>query len=103
MRFRQKYYDIFSHFYDKFIKLHSRDKQENLRKYLFDLISLKDNDRVLDLCCGTGANLAFIKKYIPNEIYCGIDFSLGMLKKAKEKVPDVEMLNFSHLSLKFLM
>ena len=88
MRFRQKYYDIFSHFYDKFIKLHSRDKQENLRKYLFDLISLKDNDRVLDLCCGTGANLAFIKKYIPNEIYCGIDFSLGMLKKAKEKVPD---------------
>jgi len=101
MRLRQKYYDIFSHFYDQFIKLHSRDKQENLRKYLFELISLKENDRVLDLCCGTGANLVFMKKYVFNGIYCGIDFSRGMLRKAKEKIPeailicgDVEYLPF---------
>ena len=101
MIFRQKYYDFFSKFYDDFIKIHSKDKNENLRKLLIDLIDLKGNDRVLDLCCGTGSNFLHFKNKNPDCIYYGIDFSLGMLKKAKEKAPfsilvlgDVEFLPF---------
>ncbi len=102
MKLRQKYYDLFSHFYDYFIKIHSRDKNEGLRKYLFEISNVKDYSKILDLCCGTGSNLTHLEKILKNNgIIAGIDFSMGMLKKAKEKIffsylicGDVEYLPF---------
>jgi demethylphylloquinol methyltransferase len=84
---RQKYYNIFSHFYDLFIKLHSHNYGEETRKFLMDSAQLEEkiHPRVLDICCGTGSVvLAFARKF-PGIPAVGYDFSLGMLHKAKEK------------------
>ncbi len=85
--FRQKYYDFFSKFYDKFIKLHSGDKQEKLREFFAETAELKTSYKVLDICCGTGSTTLFLQKKLSHgkgEVF-GIDFSFGMLKKAVEK------------------
>jgi len=88
--FRQKYYNFFSKFYDHFIKLHSGDKQEILRKFFVKQLSLKNNNKILDICCGTGATTYYIFKQLGNNgLIVGLDFSPGMVKKAKEKYPEI--------------
>jgi ubiquinone/menaquinone biosynthesis C-methylase UbiE len=87
---RRKYYDVFSHFYDRFIALHSHRDEQNTREFLVDSAQLGciENPRLLDICCGTGtAILSFAKRY-PESTSVGLDFSRGMLLKAKEKDPD---------------
>lgn len=84
---RQKYYNIFSHFYDLFIKMHSHNHGEETRKFLVDSAGLeqKDHPRVLDICCGTGSvAIAFTQKH-PEVQSIGYDFAVGMLHKAKQK------------------
>jgi len=84
---RQKYYNIFSHFYDLFIKLHSHNYGEETRKFLVDSAQLdkKTHPRVLDVCCGTGSVMLTFAKKSPDIQAVGYDFSLGMLHKAKQK------------------
>ena len=88
MKFRRKYYDIFSKFYDKFIQLHSGDKQEKIREYFAELTGVKNTSNILDICCGTGSTLKYLAKKVnsANGICVGVDFSKGMLIKAKEKI-----------------
>nr|WP_320190073.1 methyltransferase domain-containing protein [uncultured Desulfobacter sp.] len=84
---RQKYYNIFSHFYDLFIKMHSHNDGEETRKFLVNSAELekKNLPRVLDICCGTGSvALAFTQKH-PKIQSIGYDFAVGMLNKAKQK------------------
>ncbi|WP_457553335.1 class I SAM-dependent methyltransferase [Desulfobacula sp.] len=84
---RQKYYNIFSHFYDSFIKLHSHNYGEETRKFLVDSAQLKDKNqpRVLDICCGTGSVVLAFARQFPDISAIGYDFSLGMIHQAKEK------------------
>ncbi len=84
---RQKYYNIFSHFYDRFIKLHSQNYGEETRKFLVDSAQLEDkiHPRVLDICCGTGSVVLAFAGKSPDIQSVGYDFSPGMLHKAKEK------------------
>jgi len=84
-RYRQKYYNFFSHFYDLIIKLHSKDNRLFLRHYLAKKSRVKPEDKVLDLCTGTGSLAIVLAEYAPKGLVIGLDFSLGMLKKAKEK------------------
>ncbi len=91
--FRQKYYNLFSKFYDNFIKLHSGDKQEQLRKFFVEQLNLSNKDTVLDICCGTGATTGAIYNILKNNgIVIGLDFSPGMIQKAKDKYPDVNFI-----------
>lgn len=86
-RGRQKYYNLFSHFYDFFIKMHASNDGEETREFLADAAQLegKAHPRVLDVCCGTGSViLAFARKF-PGSHSLGYDFSTGMLRRAKEK------------------
>ncbi len=84
-KWRRKYYDIFSKFYDWVIKLHSKDKSEALREYLIKKAEIISGYRVLDICTGTGSVAIKTKKLCPDcEVY-GLDFSKGMLDKAKAK------------------
>ena len=60
---RQKYYDIFSHVYDKFIQMHSRRDEKDTRDVLVEMAGLGEtpNPYILDICCGTGSViLAFL-------------------------------------------
>jgi len=84
---RQKYYNIFSHFYDLFIKMHSHNYGDETRKFLVDSAQLEDKNqpRVLDICCGTGSVVLAFARQFPDILAVGYDFSLGMMHQAKEK------------------
>ncbi len=80
---RQRYYDIFSLFYDRIIALHSRDSRAILRKFLIERSGIKRGGRLLDICTGTGAIPLAATELFGDQIQVtGLDFSMGMLKKA---------------------
>lgn len=91
---RRRYYNLFSHFYDRFIALHSRRDERNTREFLVDSAQLGciEKPRILDICCGTGTVILTFAKRYPESIAVGFDFSHGMLRKAKEKDPSQKVL-----------
>lgn len=57
------------------------------KKKAFNESSLKNGDRVLVFCCGTGLDFPHILEKIGKDgKIVGVDFSSEMLKKAKEKI-----------------
>ena len=83
---RQLYYDLFSKVYDFIIRLHSRDVEGLLRGFIIGKANLSKGDRALDLCTGTGSVAAKLAGQVEeNGLVVGLDFSRGMLEKAKEK------------------
>ncbi|MFP5231488.1 MAG: class I SAM-dependent methyltransferase [Acidobacteriota bacterium] len=85
-RWRRAYYDIFAPFYDGFIALHSGDKSDAARRFLAALVPVGRGGAVLDLCTGTGTLLSYLQEKVgePGRVV-GVDFSSGMLQKAREK------------------
>jgi ubiquinone/menaquinone biosynthesis C-methylase UbiE len=84
---RQRYYDLFSHFYDFFIRIHSGRHTDETRRFLVDSIPLDGTDRpaIRAICCGTGSVvLAFAAEH-PGAMAVGYDFSEGMLNRARQK------------------
>jgi ubiquinone/menaquinone biosynthesis C-methylase UbiE len=87
--FRQKYYDLFSRYYDGFVALHSTDKQEKLRGLLAEHTDVEEGDRVLDICTGTGSTLLHLQRRVGSKgLVAGADFSRGMLRKGQSKTLD---------------
>lgn len=86
---RRRYYDLFSHFYDRFIQLHARREDSGTRLFLVESAALKPTEkpRVLDICCGTGAVLLAFDGGHPQGTFVGCDFSYGMLTAARRKNP----------------
>ena len=84
---RRRYYNLFSHFYDRFIALHSRRDERNIREFLVDSAQLECIAKpcILDICCGAGTVILTFAKRYPKSTAVGLDFSHGMLRKAKEK------------------
>ncbi len=87
-RWRRRYYDVFSMFYDRVIALHSRDASASLRAFLLERVGVGPGCRLLDLCTGTGAvALRAAARVGDGGLVVGIDFSGGMIRKAREKAP----------------
>lgn len=88
-RGRRKYYDIFSSFYDAFIRLHARQDEDDTRDFLVDTAGLAPGSqpKILDICCGTGAVILDFADHYPDGQLIGYDFSHGMLQKTREKDP----------------
>jgi ubiquinone/menaquinone biosynthesis C-methylase UbiE len=85
-RSRRAYYDLFSHFYDLVIALHSKDRNAALRDFLVDNAGLAAGNRLLDICTGTGAVALRAQEAVgPDGVAVGLDFSEGMIRKAREK------------------
>ncbi len=83
---RQVYYDLFSRIYDHIIRLHSRDRQGSLRRFITDRTRVSEGDRALDLCTGTGAVAVELAARVgKGGLAVGLDFSSGMLERAKQK------------------
>ena len=84
---RRIYYNIFSHFYDGFIKLHSHNYGAETRRFLADSAQLEDKKgaKILDICCGTGSVILSFAERFPDILAMGYDFSHSMLLKAFEK------------------
>jgi ubiquinone/menaquinone biosynthesis C-methylase UbiE len=94
---RQIYYDFFSLVYDFIIRLHSRDIEGSLRRFITEKTKLSNGQRGLDLCTGTGSVAAELAKRVGEHgLVVGLDFSRGMLKKAKKKA---ERLHLNQLHL----
>lgn len=87
---RQKYYDLFSHFYDGFIKMHSGRHGNETREFLVDAARIDNREQaaILDICCGTGSVVLAFSKEFTDALAIGYDFSTGMLAKVKEKDVD---------------
>ena len=84
---RRRYYDLFSCFYDEFIRLHARKDEPGTRSFLVHNAALDPIEKPLglDICCGTGAVVtAFAGRY-PQGTFIGCDFSYGMLNAARRK------------------
>jgi ubiquinone/menaquinone biosynthesis C-methylase UbiE len=84
---RRRYYDIFSDYYDAFIRLHSGGDKDDTRDFLVASAQLGNYSapRILDICCGTGSVILTFKERCPESMAIGYDFSHGMLRKAREK------------------
>lgn len=94
---RRSYYNLFSRVYDPFIRLHSRDAEGLLRSFIAEKAHLREGDRALDLCTGTGSVALELARAVGERgMAVGLDFSHGMLKKAREKS---RRLNLSTLHL----
>jgi ubiquinone/menaquinone biosynthesis C-methylase UbiE len=83
VRSKRRYYDLFSSFYDRFVRLHSGDRQESMRDFLAEVADARDGQTVIDLCTGTGSSALRLARAGARVI--GIDFSEGMLREAKRK------------------
>lgn len=93
--FRKHYYNLFSLVYDFIIRVHSRDPEGRLRKYLVERAKVNPGENVLDVCTGTGSvAIEFLKKVGNQGLVVGIDFSRGMLTKAKGKAIKAGLNNF---------
>lgn len=85
--FRRKYYDLFSRFYDSFVAWHSRDRGGSLREEFAARTGSRQGGSALDICTGTGSLLLSLHRRVGVEgRVIGVDFSMGMLKAAKEKI-----------------
>jgi demethylmenaquinone methyltransferase/2-methoxy-6-polyprenyl-1,4-benzoquinol methylase len=61
---------------------------------------VREGDRVLDACCGTGDLAVAARKVGAGEVV-GIDFSERMLERARRKAPELEWLQADVLKLPF--
>jgi ubiquinone/menaquinone biosynthesis C-methylase UbiE len=87
-KIRRAYYDLFSKIYDKIIALHSKDTAGELRSFLSQQVDNPNNAPLLDICTGTGSVASRLRKDHGVTV-AGLDFSWGMLTKAKAKDPEV--------------
>ncbi len=85
-KYRVKYYNAFSHVYDRFIALHSKDLQQAARNFLISTVNPSPGDTIVDICTGTGALLPHYSERVGEQgRVIGVDFSPGMLKVARRK------------------
>jgi ubiquinone/menaquinone biosynthesis C-methylase UbiE len=83
---RQTYYDLFALIYDFIIRVHSRDTEGSLRKFITYKANLSKGDKALDLCTGTGSVAIELAKQVGEKgLVVGLDFSRGMVEKAGKK------------------
>ncbi len=71
--------------------------EQKLRMLFIDKMDLKQGQKVLDVCCGTGTLCAMIAEMIGNTgDVVGVDLSENMLKKAEKKRKDNMRFCFSN-------
>ncbi len=87
-------YDQFSQIYDL-----SRGTNPKTVNDLVKFTHIDQNSLLLDMGCGTGNYTNVLKPFVKNII--GLDLSIGMIKKAKNKYPNLEYTNSNILWIPF--
>jgi len=79
-----RWYDIFASFYD----LSTESILKPIRKAAFESLKTKDASVVIDLGCGTGQNFPQLIERLQGDRLriVGLDYSVGMLAKAQERI-----------------
>ncbi len=100
-RLRPYYYhstcDIIAPFYDYCFGFATRlvGGEKRIRDFTIDRLDVKAQDRVLELCCGTGSLSIMASKL--GALVVGIDFAQNMIVRAKQKAQE------NGVSAKFLL
>ncbi|MFX1298714.1 MAG: class I SAM-dependent methyltransferase [Promethearchaeota archaeon] len=101
----QRFYDnMFSRFYDLFVKFMLFGLEKKLRLMIFNMQKFYNNDKILDLCCGTGAMSFLIAEMVRGDVkILGVDLSDGQLREAtkKNKYKNVKFMKMNALKLNF--
>ncbi|MEG8948003.1 methyltransferase domain-containing protein [Rosettibacter firmus] len=71
----------------------SSSEQFKWAKELIAKLSIKGNEKILDVGCGDGKVTAEISKLLPEGFIVGVDNSLSMIKFAKENFPEEKFPN----------
>ncbi len=79
------HFDIWSKTYDQGP---TKKWFQYVHQLVINQMNLKENNRVLDVGCGTGLAITKISTLLPKGKVCGIDISRGMVEKSKQKVMD---------------
>lgn len=95
-------FNLISEKYDFLNNVMSFGTQIFVKKLCIKLLDIKSQDKVLDLCTGTGDLARLIKKQSPKSIVTGIDFSEKMLEIAKNKGSDINYIKKDITDLPFL-
>lgn len=85
------FYKAMSRFYDLLDVIYFRKYDTSPRKVVNEAI--KDNDKILDLCTGTGTNAVNIAKKNASAKIAGVELSKDMLIIAKSKIKKEKLLN----------
>ena len=85
------FYKAMSRFYDLLDVIYFRKYDTSPRKVVNEAI--EDNDKILDLCTGTGTNAVNIAKKNASVKIVGVDISKDMLIIAKSKIKKEKLLN----------
>lgn len=99
-----KIFNAVSQDYDQMNNLISLNQHTIWRKKTMSEIFIEDNDKVLDVCCGTGDWAIQLASANKNAQVTGIDFSENMLAVAKDKVSrfkNIELLQGNAMQLPF--
>jgi ubiquinone/menaquinone biosynthesis C-methylase UbiE len=77
------WYDLFANFYDRSLEPLYRDH----RRAAAEALELEPGHAILDLPCGTGQSFVELADRVsPGGVLLGVDFSQGMLDKARGKI-----------------
>lgn len=98
------FYKAMSGFYDLLDVIYFRKYDTSPRKVVNEAI--EDNDKILDLCTGTGTNAVNIAKRNKSVKIVGIDLSKDMLiiaksKVRKEKLSNIKLFQMDATNMKF--
>ena len=75
-------------------------KQQKLRfQHLVSLGEIKENDSILDVGCGSGELLDYLRKMNINGEYCGVDFLEEFISYGNEKYADDKKATFIKLNI----
>ena len=81
----EKMFDDISPIYDMMNNLISLNTHKIIKKSALKRLKIKNNAKILDLCCGSGDLAFLIQEMYPDCEIIGVDFSSKMLEIAQEK------------------
>lgn len=92
--FNRQFFDGLAPKYDKLNEVLSLGQHTRYKKEMIESADIKDGDRILDLCTGSGDIALFIAQKYPNCKIVGIDASEKMLEIARERTAGLKNVQF---------
>ena len=94
-------FDKISNKYDFINDIMSFKTHLKIKSKCVELLCIKPENNILDLCCGTGDFAFLINKSQPKSHIIGVDFSEKMLETARKKFKRIDFMQADATKLPF--